>query len=102
VSPPDATPYPFEDVTRNSDLPSSDLPPSYQPRDDPTRADEAPAVEVTGANGRRTRRRAVRPGVGGEPVIPSRSADDSDVGWHEGAGEATNDERLRRDVPPHW
>ena len=89
-------------MTRNSDLPRTDLARDDLPRDDDGRTDDAPAVEVTGANGRRTRRRAVRPGVGGEPVIPSRSADDSDVGWHEGSGESTNDERLRRDDPPHW
>ncbi|MBD8059549.1 hypothetical protein IC607_11285 [Cellulomonas sp. JH27-2] len=35
-----------------------------------------------------------------EPALPIRSADDSDLGW----GESTdgNDERLRRDKPPHW
>ncbi|GAA3796463.1 hypothetical protein [Cellulomonas soli] len=30
----------------------------------------------------------------------SRSADDGDQGWGDGAG--TNDERLARDRPPHW
>ena len=34
------------------------------------------------------------------PLIPDRSADDSDTGW--GDGSDSNDERLRRDVPPHW
>lgn len=34
------------------------------------------------------------------PLIPDRSADDSDTGWHEGSD--SNDERLLRDVPPHW
>lgn len=34
------------------------------------------------------------------PVIPNRSADDSDLGW--GDGPDSNDDRLRRDVPPHW
>ena len=35
-----------------------------------------------------------------EPALPIRSLDDSDIGW----GESTdaNDERLRRDKPPHW
>lgn len=34
------------------------------------------------------------------PAVPFRSRDDSDVGW----GDATdsNDDRLRRDRPPHW
>jgi hypothetical protein len=30
-----------------------------------------------------------------------RSADDSDVGW-QAVGDDSNDDRLRRDVPPHW
>ena len=35
-----------------------------------------------------------------EPAIPFRAVDDSDVGWGtEGDG---NDDRLRRDKPPHW
>lgn len=34
------------------------------------------------------------------PLIPERSPDDSDVGWNDGPD--SNDERLRRDVPPHW
>ena len=52
---------------------------------------------------RRKGRRVVRPGVGGDPVVPGPSSDDSDVGWHEGSGaNDSNDDRLRRDVPPHW
>ena len=36
-----------------------------------------------------------------EPVIATRSADDSDVGW--GDREAgSNDDRLHQDKPPHW
>ncbi|MGV8978080.1 MAG: hypothetical protein ACOH17_08540 [Cellulomonas sp.] len=38
--------------------------------------------------------------VDDSPLIPDRSADDSDTGWHEGPD--SNDERLLRDVPPHW
>ncbi len=34
------------------------------------------------------------------PLLPSRSADDSDTGW--GEGPDSNDDRLLRDVPPHW
>lgn len=34
------------------------------------------------------------------PLVPNRSADDSNLGWHE--VEDSNDDRLRRDVPPHW
>ncbi|HEY8717338.1 hypothetical protein [Pengzhenrongella sp.] len=48
----------------------------------------------------------MRPGVGGDaggPVTAGRSADDTDEGWHEGSGSGdSNDEQLRRDVPPHW
>ncbi|MFP5347363.1 MAG: hypothetical protein ACLGIA_10065 [Actinomycetes bacterium] len=41
------------------------------------------------------------------PVIPDRSADDEDVGWgdEDGSdrlGDGPNDERLRRERPPHW
>ena len=36
-----------------------------------------------------------------EPVVATRSADDSDVGW--GDREAgSNDDRLHQDKPPHW
>lgn len=38
--------------------------------------------------------------VDDEPLLPGRSADDSDAGWHEGSD--SNDDRLRQDVPPHW
>ncbi len=38
---------------------------------------------------------------GSEPVLPVRSADDTDVGWGERA-EQDDDERFRRDRPPHW
>ena len=34
------------------------------------------------------------------PLIPTRSADDSDTGWGERV--ESNDDRLLRDVPPHW
>ena len=63
-----------------------------------------PSGTVPGrARARRKGRRVVRPGVGGDPVVPGPSSDDSDVGWHEGSGaNDSNDDRLRRDVPPHW
>ncbi|GAA2726759.1 hypothetical protein [Cellulomonas aerilata] len=49
-------------------------------------------------------RRAVRQGAGApDPSVDLRSADDTDVGWQpDAAGLDSNDERLRRDVPPHW
>ncbi|WP_315094675.1 hypothetical protein [uncultured Cellulomonas sp.] len=36
-----------------------------------------------------------------EPVVATRSADDTDVGWGEAEG-GSNDDRLSRDKPPHW
>ncbi|MDC7123107.1 hypothetical protein OMK64_16365 [Cellulomonas fimi] len=33
-------------------------------------------------------------------ALPLRALDDSDVGW--GREPDSNDERLRRDRPPHW
>ncbi len=38
--------------------------------------------------------------VDDHPLVPDRSADDSDTGW--GDGYDSNDDRLLRDVPPHW
>ena len=35
------------------------------------------------------------------PVLPGRSADDSDTGWGERPTD-DDDERFLRDVPPHW
>lgn len=34
-------------------------------------------------------------------ALPVRSLDDGDVGWGERRTDS-NDDRLRRDVPPHW
>jgi hypothetical protein len=36
-----------------------------------------------------------------EPVLPQRSEDESSIGWGE-APEPDDDERLRRERPPHW
>lgn len=35
-----------------------------------------------------------------KPVLPVQSEDETDVGWGEAA--EPDDERLRRDRPPHW
>ncbi|WP_263117803.1 hypothetical protein [Cellulomonas sp. RIT-PI-Y] len=62
------------------------------PSADPTPPQPAP----------RRHRRVVR--RGGEdlgPDTPRRSADDSDTGWGDRPSES-NDDRLIRDVPPHW
>ncbi|MFD6142988.1 hypothetical protein [Promicromonospora sp. NPDC060271] len=58
---------------------------------------------------RRGPRRAVRRGTEREAVL-GVSADERPAGWSEGAdgggaagaGQDSNDEQLRRDVPPHW
>jgi len=39
--------------------------------------------------------------VASDPVVATRSADDSDVGWGERDG-GSNDDRLSQDKPPHW
>lgn len=36
-----------------------------------------------------------------EPVVATRSADDSDVGWGD-RETGSNDDRLHQDKPPHW
>ena len=44
---------------------------------------------------------ARRPDPDDPPVLPVQSRDDTDVGWGD-RPEADDDERLRRDRPPHW
>jgi hypothetical protein len=36
-----------------------------------------------------------------EPVLPTQSQEDTDIGWGEPPG-PDDDERLSRDRPPHW
>jgi len=36
-----------------------------------------------------------------DPVLPARSEEEAGIGWGE-APEPDDDERLRRDRPPHW
>ncbi|WP_024285463.1 hypothetical protein [Cellulomonas sp. KRMCY2] len=65
---------------------------------------DAPDVPADAPQGqRRRRRRATRgvPRADADPVIPSRSADDTDEGWGEPSGPG-DDERFLREVPPHW
>ena len=38
---------------------------------------------------------------GPEPVVATRSVDDTDVGWGDRDG-SSNDDRLSQDKPPHW
>jgi hypothetical protein len=42
-----------------------------------------------------------RPGPDDGPVLPARSPDDTDIGWGE-RPEPDDEERYRRDRPPHW
>ena len=37
----------------------------------------------------------------GLPDAPQRAAEDTDRSWND-RGTDSNDEQLRRDVPPHW
>ncbi|WP_150308079.1 hypothetical protein [Planctomonas psychrotolerans] len=63
------------------------------------------------------RRVRTEPAPGSDPTpqalpgrdAPIRAGEDTDAAWGAAAGSATresgageNDERLRRDVPPHW
>ena len=41
------------------------------------------------------------PNPEGQPALPVRSQDDTDVGWGE-RPEPDDDERLYRERPPHW
>ena len=47
-------------------------------------------------------RPAAAPGVPDEPVLPDRGVDDTDQGWGEPPEDDDPDDRLRREVPPHW
>jgi len=44
---------------------------------------------------------AMRPDPDDKPVLPAQSEEEAAVGWGE-APEPDDDERLRRDRPPHW
>ena len=52
-------------------------------------------------------RRAVRPGAAGadptpqERVEPVKAVEDTDATWGT-RGSDSNDDQLKRDVPPHW
>jgi hypothetical protein len=55
----------------------------------------------------------MRPDPDDKPVLPAQSEDETGIGWGEapeargasgasGASEQDDDERLRRERPPHW
>lgn len=54
-----------------------------------------------GDRGLRRHRRAVRLGAERE-VVEGPSADEHQAAWGEDQSSGSNDDRLRRDVPPHW
>ncbi len=64
------------------------------PLHDPTASPSTPR-----AGSRRAGRKRMREAV--EPVLPSRSKDDTDEGWGEQSEEASRDDEIKRDVPPH-
>lgn len=44
-----------------------------------------------------------RPQPDDDEIFPEQTADDTDRGWGEDhADEVDDDERLRREKPPHW
>jgi hypothetical protein len=43
----------------------------------------------------------MRPDPDDKPVLPEQSEEETGTGWGE-APEPDDDERLRRDRPPHW
>ena len=68
---------------------------------------DAPAARSSDASGSpvrpRRHRRVVRTGVETE-AVSGLSGDEAATGWSEppAAGGDSNDEQLKRDVPPHW
>jgi hypothetical protein len=79
-------------VTEDGDrVPGSDPDPSAQPR--PERRQDAEPTPTT-------RPRIARRPPSTGPVLPTVTDDERDVGWG-GSPEPDDDERLRREVPPH-
>lgn len=74
--------------------------------DPSSRPDRPGRGEDEGPTPRRRRHRRAfgggpAPGTSEDPVLPDRSRDDSDVGWGD-RPPGDDDDRLRREVPPHW
>lgn len=59
-----------------------------------------PAVDAAGLAPATAEPGAAAQVVDDRPVLPARSTDEEDLGW--GDPDHRNDERLLRDVPPHW
>ena len=70
-------------------------------RSDAIRDDVAHDPSVVPRRGGEGGSATLQPDAAGEPVIATRSADDSDVGWGD-RETGSNDDRLRQDKPPHW
>jgi hypothetical protein len=89
---------------RGARRPAHDRSPSDKPRSEsPDRATPAPGTPPPPPQDEVPRTHqddAPRTHQDDAPLIPERSRDDSDAGWNDGPD--SNDERLRRDVPPHW
>ena len=70
-------------------------------RSDAIRDDVAHELRVVPGRAGEGGSATVQPDAAREPVIATRSADDSDVGWGD-REPGSNDDRLRQDKPPHW
>ena len=86
---------------------------SDRPEPERSGAERAGAARSGAAPKKRAPRRArTQPVPGSDPTpqrevpgaAPVRASEDTDQAWGDrpAAGGGENDERLRRDVPPHW
>lgn len=73
-----------------------------QPDRDQASADTTQDATRAGARPRRNRR-VIRPGTEVE-AVSGVSGDETPAGWSESSAAHgdSNDDQLRRDVPPHW
>lgn len=66
------------------------------------RSQRAPALGSRGYAGAVSERTGYGP-TPGDKVLPEKSSEDTDLGWgDQPEDEAADDERLRREKPPHW
>jgi hypothetical protein len=92
-----------DDAAPVIDAPEDDASPTDPPEDDASRtadrSHDLPDTPVADARVAATPPTSPARALPSAPVLP-RSADDTDAGWGERPHD--DDERLRRDVPPHW
>jgi hypothetical protein len=67
---------------------------------------EQPVQPTTAVQPKAVQPKAVQPAAAGpaadeKPVLPAKSRDETDVGWGE-PPDPDDEERLRRERPPHW